>query len=303
VNADSPIHQQITKNCPTILTSSRAIFVGTSVNVKKRTIAREKDMTLITSRSTLFALLFILHCSVSFAFVQEDSPSDAPGDVTSAQSASDQTTKPASEAGFREEVQRVEQLACGLQGGLKAYHEHLQAAMQKQGYGPYHPLFRTHINGFEMDQIDLEDADEYKRGSFALSLRSSGQMLDPDPFGDWMAVQNWLDSFEATMNKARIMMARADIVVAHSTENIPPEVFRQLQKRWRAVADQAAEAYDHAMAARAVLYADGETVPAPQSCRFLRGGGRYAVICAFGVCRPQPAGGTDETGNAPVQHY
>lgn len=259
-------------------------------------------MTIIARGSSLFGLVFILHCCVSSALVREDNPSQAPGDVASGYTGSDQTRKPASEADFRGEILRVEQLARGLEGGLKAYHEHLQAAMQKQGYGPYHPLFRTHVNGFQLDQIDLEDADEYRRGSFALSLKSAGQPLDPDPFGDWVAVQNWLDRFEATMDNARIVMARADLFVANSTENIPREVFQQLRKRWRTAAGQASEAYEHAMAVRAVLYLDGETIPVPQSYRFIRGGGRYAVACAFGVCSSQPAAATNEVENVPMRH-
>jgi hypothetical protein len=94
-------------------------------------------MTFITRGSSLFGLLFILNCGVSFADVQDDDPSEAPGEVASTYSGSDQTRKPASEADFREEVQRVEQLARGLEGRLKAYHEHLQTAMLKRGYGPY----------------------------------------------------------------------------------------------------------------------------------------------------------------------
>jgi hypothetical protein len=259
-------------------------------------------MIFITRGSSLFGLLFILYCGVSFADVREDDPSEAPGEVASTYSGSDQTRKPASEADFREEVQRVEQLARGLEGRLKAYHEHLQTAMLKRGYGPYHPLFRTHVNGFLLDEIDLEDADEYKRGSFAFSLKAAGQALDPDPFSDWVAVQNWLDGFEATMDNARIVLARADLFVANSTENIPREVFQQLRKRWRAAAAQAMEAYDHAMAIRAVSYIGGETVPASQSYRFIRGGGRYGVICAFGVCSSQSTTTTDEATRVPVRH-
>ncbi len=242
----------------------------------------------------------MVHCSVSSAVVREDSSAEAPGNITSARLGSDRTRKPANETDFRAEVLRVEQLARGLEGGLRTYHEHLQTAMLKQGYGPYHPLFRTHINGFVQDQIDLEDADEYRRGSFAFSLKASGKPLDPDPFGDWVTVQNWLDSFEATMDNARTVMAQADLFAANSTENIPREIFRQLRKRWRAASEQATEAYDHAMAIRAVLSIDGDTVPVPQSYRFISGGGRYATICAFGVCSSSTT--ADESKDVPTRH-
>ncbi len=256
----------------------------------------------VTRGSSLLGVVFILHFCASFATARADNPPEAPGDAASIHSASDQTRKPASEADFRQEVQHVEQLAQGLAGGIKTYHEHLQSAMQKQGYGPYHPLFRTHVNGFQLDQIDLEDADEYRRGSFAFSLKTAGQSLDPDPFGDWAAVQKWLDGFEATMENARIVMARADLYAANSTENIPREAFQQLRKRWREVALQASQAYDHAIAIRAVLYIGGEPVPVPQSYRFISGAGRYGVICAFGVCSPQTAA-TDEVNNVPMQQH
>jgi hypothetical protein len=252
------------------------------------------DMTFITRGSSLLGLLFILHCCVSIVLAREDNASQAAGDIASTGSGSAQTREPASEADFREEVQRVEQLAQGIAGGLKTYHEHLQTAMQKKGFGPYHPLFRTHINGFLIDQIDLEDSDEYKRGSFALSLKTAGQPLDPDPFGDWLAVQKSLDGFEATMDNARMVMARADLFVANGKANIPRDIFQQLRKRWRAAAGQAMDAYDHATAIRAVFYIDGKTVHAPQSYRFIRGGVRYGVMCAFGVCSPQSAEANDE---------
>lgn len=259
-------------------------------------------MTFAIRESTLLVLVFLLQCGVSFALVWGEEPSQAAGEVVSTHRPSEQTRQPASEADFQAQVQHVEQLARSLEAGLKTYRQHLQTAMQQQGYGLHHPLFRTHINGFEQDQIDLEDADDYKRGLFAFSLKNAGQPLEPDPFGDWVEVQKWLDSFEATMDDANRVVARAHILVANSTENIPRDTFQKLRKRWQAAAGQATDAYEHAMAVRAVQYIDGETVPAPETFRYIYGGGRYVVICGFVVCSPQSATNADELNKIPVRH-
>ncbi len=183
-----------------------------------------------------------------------------------------------SEADLDGAVRRVEQLARDLEAGPKTYSEHLHRALYKLGYGRYDPLFRTTLNGFEQDQIDLDDADEFKMGAFAFALKSAGQSLNPDPFNDWLDVQKLLESFEPTLEQARTVVARAGIMAVHSDGNTRPEVFQKLQKRWSVAVVQAMQAYEHALAIRAVLFHDGEMVPAPQTFRLILDGGRYAVV-------------------------
>jgi len=195
------------------------------------------------------------------------------------------------EAEFRDAVEHAEELARGLQIGLKSYHEHLLAAMQRQGYGPYHPLFRTSLNGFAQDQIDLEALDEFKMGQFAFALQRAGKLLAPDPFLDWVEVQKRLDGFEATMNDARRVVARTNIFDATSDQNISPEIFKKMRKRWRVAVRQAADAQAQAKAVRAVAFEHGEMIPAEPNIRLIPGGGRYAVVCALNVCgTSQPTG-------------
>ena len=210
--------------------------------------------------------------------------------------------KPATEAELRAAVDDINQLAHALQSGLKRYREHLLAALSQQGYGPYHPLFRTSLNGFEQDQIDLEDLDQFKMGAFAYMLQDMGTRLDPDPFSDWMEVQKNLAVFEIRMSNARRVVARTNIYVAHSDQNIQPDLLRKLRKHWLATAEQARNAYEHAMAVRAVKFEDGEIVPAPANVRRIFGGGRYAVICAFNVCTSQPAIHEGEHNRVPRVH-
>jgi hypothetical protein len=251
-------------------------------------------------RSSLFGLLLISCCCVTFAFVPDEGSPQAPSQIAPAHRTLEQAGLSVAEADFREAIHQVEELAKGLETGPKTYREHLHTALYKLGYGLHHPLFRTSLNGFEQDQIDLEDADEYKMGSFAFSVRSAGQVLSPDPFDDWVGVQQRIDSFEPTMDSARRAVARTGTIAFNSAGNIPLEVFHKLNNRWRAAVVQATEAYEHALAIRAVLYSDGEMVPAPQSFKFLYDSGRYAVVCVFGACTSKPAASeSDEVRGVP----
>jgi hypothetical protein len=206
------------------------------------------------------------------------------------------------EAEFRSAVQNAEQLAHGLQAGLKKYGSDLQTGLQRQGYGPHHPLFRTKVNGFEQDQIDLDALDQFKRGRFALRLQRSGVTLEPDPFADWAEVQVWLDSFTAIMDQARSIVVRASVVAANTGEGIPIETYRALKKRWRAASDHVSDAYQQAMAVRAVEVRGGALMPVEATVRMIRGGGRYAVICLFQFCTSQPASPNGEVDRMPTAH-
>jgi len=212
------------------------------------------------------------------------------------------TTRPVNERDFRGAIQDVQDLARALETGCKAYRENLALALHRLGYGPYHPLFRTSLNGFELDQIDLEAADEFKMGAFAFSLKTAGQRLNPDPFEKWVQVQKRLDTFEKTLDAARGIVTRADIYALNSPENIPREVFLKLRKQWLAAVTHANDAYQHALAVRAVLDENGELVPAPESFRFIYDGGKYGVICLFGQCADQPVGVIDEANRIPPIH-
>jgi hypothetical protein len=196
---------------------------------------------------------------------------------------------PVGEAEVRKAIQRVEELAVSLQA--RAYREELREALRKLGYGEHDPVFRTSLNGFAQRQIDLDDADEFKRGAFAFSLRSAGQRLTPDPFDGWIKIQKQIDAFEPTMSGARATIARGGILAAEGPGNIPIDTFRKLSRRWRDAVSKATEAYEHALAIRAVEYSGGELTPAPQNFRFILNGGRYAAICASEVCSSPPARG------------
>ena len=210
--------------------------------------------------------------------------------------------KPATEAELRTAIADIEQLSHDLQGGLKRYRDHLLAALAQEGYGAYHPLFRTSLNGFEQDQIDLDDLDEFKMGEFAYTLQNAGRMLDPNPFADWKEIQKSLEVFDARMNYTRSVLARSNIFIAHSRNNIPRDNLRKLRKQWAATQDHVVNAYGHAMAVRAVSFEDGEIVPVPANVRRVFGGGRYAVICAFGVCTSQPDVHDGEGNPIPLVH-
>jgi hypothetical protein len=212
-------------------------------------------------RLSLYGLLFI--------FLSEVAP---------AQGTLEHAGRPVSEADLRDAIQRVEELARDLEAGPKTYREHLQTALHKLGYSRYHPLFRTNLNGFEQSQIDLEDADEFRMGAFAFSLKSGGQPLNPDPFDDWVEVQKGIERFEPAMDEARKAVARAGTIAVNSTGNIRLEVFQKLRKRWSAAVVKAMQAYEHALAVRAVVFSDGKMVPAPETFRFIYDGGRYAVV-------------------------
>ena len=207
--------------------------------------------------------------------------------------------RPATEAELRSALADVDQLTRSLQDDLTRYRKHLQVALWRQGYGPYHPLFRTSLNGFEQDQIDLEDLDEFKMGELAYVLQDMGTALSPDPFCDWRKVQKSLAEFEERMNNARRVVARSNIFLADSDQNIPPGILRQLRKHWLVIEERATAVFEHAMAVRAVEFDDGEIVPMPANVRRIYGGGRYAVICAFSVCTTQPSAG-GEGGRIPL---
>jgi hypothetical protein len=204
------------------------------------------------------------------------------------------TSEPATEAEFRDAVQHAERLARGLQFELKRYRQHLHAAMLQQGYGLHHPLFRTSVNGFKQNQVDLDDLDEFKMGRFAFQLQTEGKTLEPDPFLTWTEVRNWLAQYQTTMDDARSVVARTGLFVAHGEQNIPREVFERLNKRWRKAVQQAALAYQHAAAVRAVEFEDGAMVPAEANVRLIPGGGRYAGFCAFKICTSGPPNANGE---------
>jgi hypothetical protein len=260
------------------------------------------EISVLVSRLSLCGLLSLFHACVSFASVQDERPLQAPAEVALAPGTPELRRRPLSEADFRDAIQRVEELALDLEAGPKKYREHLQAALYKLGYGRYHPLFRTSLSGFEQDEIDLEDADEFKMGSFAFSLKSAGQPLSPDPFDDWVEVQKQIESFEPTMDDAREVVARAGMIAANSTENIRLEVFQKLRKRWGAAVLRAMEAYEHALAVRAVLFSNGEMVPATETFRLIYDGGRYAIICVFEACTSQSASNDDGVKKTPATH-
>lgn len=193
---------------------------------------------------------------------------------------------PVSAAAMREAVERVEQITKDLQAGLKTYHQQLLGSMFKLGYGQYHPVFSTRVNGFETRPFDLEDFNEFKMGRLAFDLKSQGTELMPDPFIAWANVQQHLSAFNDILDKARRVVVRTSIVDANSSQNIPDEDFRKLMNRWRAAVKRATDQYEHAIAVRPVQYEKGVMVPSPPSIRWSSGGTNAATICGAGICPP-----------------
>jgi hypothetical protein len=190
----------------------------------------------------------------------------------------------ATEAEFRDAVQVTEDFARQFRSSLKTYHDHLLSALYRLGYSPFHPLFRTMLDGFSVNQIDLEALDEFKMGRLAFQLRSQGTPLAPDPFVDWAQVQNYLEKYPKTIDPARRIAARADILDAASPSNIPPDVFRKLMSRWRSAIRGASESYDRARAVAAVRFQNGVMVPSEANVRALPDAGAYASACGSGMC-------------------
>jgi hypothetical protein len=129
-----------------------------------------------------------------------------------------------------------------------------------------------------------------------------GTLLDPNPFADWKEVLKNLAEFDAKIDNARRVITRSNIFDAHSGQNIPPKVLRQLRKHWLVTVEQATNAYEHAMAVRAVDFEDGEIVPAAPKVRRIFGGGRYGVICAYNVCTSQSTIHDGEISRVPPVH-
>lgn len=192
--------------------------------------------------------------------------------------------QPTSETELRDAVQSAEKLVKELRTDLKNYHEHLLTALYRLGYTQYHPLFRTNLDGFSANEIDLEALDEYKMGRMAFDLLSEGTQLTPDPFSDWAAVQRCMESFQKRVDSARRVVARADVLDASSAGNISSTTYRRLQSRWRAAILGAADLYDHARAIRAVKFENGVMVAAEPNVRAIPGVGPYAVPCVFKTC-------------------
>jgi hypothetical protein len=199
-----------------------------------------------------------------------------------------QTRQSTNEAELRDAVQTAEKFSRDLRTELKRYHEHLLTALYRLGLGEHHPLFRTNIDGFSTDEIDLEALDEYKMGRVAYQLKSDGAKLEPDPFADWAEVQNLMDDFRVTMDHARHVVASADVMdVRHgvgSAGNLAPGTYKKLLNRWRAANITASEAYDQAKAIRAVRFEDGIMVAAEPNVLAIPGAGPYVRACAFKVC-------------------
>jgi hypothetical protein len=252
---------------------------------------QQMDSPASVRRSSLCCLLLVFLCCGTFIPLSAEGFPQAPSAVDANFKTPTGSERHLTESDLREAIQRVEELAKALEA--RTYRQHLREALSNLGYGLHHPLFRTSLNGFEQRQIDLEDADEFKMGSFAFSLRSGGQPLRPDPFDDWLEVQLQLEAFEPTLDRARRIVAGTSILAANTTANIPFDVFRKLSKRWRSAVVKATDAYENALAIRAVQYVDGQFAPAPQTLKFILYGGQYAIVCPMGECASLPAANHD----------
>jgi hypothetical protein len=108
----------------------------------------------------------------------------------------------------------------------------------------------------------LDGLDDVQMGRAAFARQRQGKRLKPDPFADWAEIQKCLDRFEDSIDGARRVVARSEILDASSSERIPPDVFRKLRNRWRSALHAASSSYQKALAVRAVQFDNGVLIAA-----------------------------------------
>ena len=215
----------------------------------------------------ILGLVLMAPSFAGVAIVQEHHSSLEPGEAPVAQTAqgkNSNTSQPVTEADVLNAIKDVDDLARGLQKGLDAYREHLKKAMEIYGRGLYDPAYSRRLAGFgeDIQTGDLGQTEKVKMAVFASMMRTAGVRLDPDPFRDWADVQDRLDSYQATIDKARDLMAQTNFYVSKSRDNIPPKVLRKLRSQWWAAAERAEKERDRVQTAGPTLLKPGETFAA-----------------------------------------
>jgi hypothetical protein len=89
-----------------------------------------------------------------------------------------------------------------------------------------------------------------KAALFAAMMNTAGVRLDPDPFRYWAEIEKDLARYDGPIDKARDLLARANMFDVKSQENIPTKVLRKLKGQWLAALKQAEKQRQKAEAAR-----------------------------------------------------
>jgi len=192
----------------------------------------------------------------------QEQPSTSP--PASATPSKNRPQHPVTEAEVRQALSDIENFTRDVNIAVKTYQENLKAAMETYGRGLYDQGHHRKISGFGDDLAtgDPEQTEKLKLALFACMLQTAHVRLDPDPLRYWAEIERRLAGYPALMENAREQLARANIFVASSSDNIPPNVLKKLRSHWRAVANQAERARDHARMMRPVELESGQTFSA-----------------------------------------
>src|SRR5579863_634274 len=152
-------------------------------------------------------------------------------------------------------LQDVEELALQLQFELKSYHERLKLARDRYGRGFSDPAYKQRLAGFDQDieTGDVDQTEKMKAALFAAMINTAGVRLDPDPFRYWASIEKDLDRYDGRIDRARDLMARANMFDVKSEENIPWKVLRKFKSEWLAALKQAEKLRQRTETARPVL--------------------------------------------------
>ena len=159
------------------------------------------------------------------------------------------------EAEVRGALQDVEELGSQLQFELKFFHEKLKQARERYGRGFNDPAYKQRLAGFDPDiqTGDVDQTEKLKAALFSAMMNTAGVRLDPDPFGYWAEIEKDLDRYDGGIDKARDLMARANIFDVKSEENIPWTVLRKFKSEWLAALKQAEKLHHRVETARPAL--------------------------------------------------
>jgi hypothetical protein len=152
-------------------------------------------------------------------------------------------------------LQDVEELASQVQFELKFFHEKLKQARERYGRGFDDPAYKQRLAGFDPDiqTRDVDQTEKMKTALFAAMMNTAGVRLDPDPFGYWAEIEKDVDRYDGRIDKARDLMARANMFDVKSEKNIPWKVLRKLKSRWLAALKQAEKQHHRVETARPAL--------------------------------------------------
>jgi len=215
-------------------------------------------MTHVGRRFLIFGMLAPLLVAASDA---QDLPASPPLSPVATPELQSNSPAVVTEAEVRGALQDVEELAYEIQFELKSYHATLKQARDRYGRGFNNPAYKQRLAGFDLDiqTTDLDQTEKMKAALFAAMINTAGVHLDPDPFRYWASIEKDLDSYDGRIDKARDLMARANMFDVKSEENIPWKVLRKFRSEWLASLKQAEKLHQRADSARPALLRPNQT--------------------------------------------